>query len=220
MSHNQASVHTHTDTHTHTNTHAHKRTHTHTHACMHAQTHSHTHTHAQAQTQTHTHTHTQKHTQHIHAQCTHTHIHTNNVTCGVFSQQDPYGTAGDASDADVAEYRKQKVPLLAELLDMAKSASTMVMFDVRGPVGSSPFRLNATDQVVDVLKTSGIDLSKVVFLVCFLFLRSSIGGVAYEIVFNSSASWAATFRLQGYKCMLVIFMFPSSTKLRHGLQDL
>ena len=43
-----------------------------------------------------------------------------------------------------------------------------------------------------------------------LYVRSSIGGVAYVTVFNSSATWAATFRLQGYnyKCMLVIFAFP------------
>ena len=27
-------------------------------------------------------------------------------------------------------------------------------------------------------------------------------------VFNSSVTWAATFCLRGYKCMLVIFMFP------------
>ena len=35
------------------------------------------------------------------------------------------------------------------------------------------------------------------------FMRSSIGGVA--AVFNSSTTWAATFRLWGYKSMLVIF---------------
>ena len=28
----------------------------------------------------------------------------------------------------------------------------------------------------------------------------------YVTVFNSSATWAATFHLQGYKCMLVIFV--------------
>ena len=40
----------------------------------------------------------------------------------------------------------------------------------------------------------------------FFSLRSSIGGVAYVTVFNSSATWAATiFHLWGYKCMLVIF---------------
>ena len=42
----------------------------------------------------------------------------------------------------------------------------------------------------------------------FFFLRSSIGGVAYVAVFNSSATWAATFRLRGYKCMLAIVVFP------------
>ena len=41
------------------------------------------------------------------------------------------------------------------------------------------------------------------------FLRSFIGGVAYVTVFNSPATWAATFQaLRGYKCMLVIFVFP------------
>ena len=39
-------------------------------------------------------------------------------------------------------------------------------------------------------------------------LRSSIGGVVRVTVFNSSATWAATFHFRGYKCMLVIFMFP------------
>ena len=52
------------------------------------------------------------------------------------------------------------------------------------------------------------------------FLHSSIGGLAYVTIFNSSATWAATFCLWGYKCMLVIFMFPWSTELWHGLQDL
>ena len=37
-------------------------------------------------------------------------------------------------------------------------------------------------------------------------LRSFIGGVAYVTVFNSSATWA--FRFRGYKCMLVISVFP------------
>ena len=39
------------------------------------------------------------------------------------------------------------------------------------------------------------------------FMCSSIGGLAYVTVFNSSATWAGTLRLRGYKCMLVIFMF-------------
>ena len=47
---------------------------------------------------------------------------------------------------------------------------------------------------------------------CFIF-RSCIGGVAYVAVFNSSATWAATFRLRGYKRMLVIFALPSSREL-------
>ena len=47
-----------------------------------------------------------------------------------------------------------------------------------------------------------------VLLLCVFFLRSSVRGVAYVTVFNSSATRAATFRLQGYKCMLVIFVLP------------
>ena len=40
------------------------------------------------------------------------------------------------------------------------------------------------------------------------FLRSSVvGGVACVTVFNSSATWVATFRLEGY-ILLVIFVFP------------
>ena len=39
------------------------------------------------------------------------------------------------------------------------------------------------------------------------FLRSSTGGVAYVTVFNSSATWAATFRLRGYKsCACWLFL--------------
>ena len=51
-----------------------------------------------------------------------------------------------------------------------------------------------------ILKMTGLAFS--------FFLRSSIGGVAYVTVFNSSATWAATFHLRGYKCMLAIFVFP------------
>ena len=40
------------------------------------------------------------------------------------------------------------------------------------------------------------------------FLHSSIGGVAYVTVLYSPATWAATFRLRGYKYMLAIFVFP------------
>ena len=50
---------------------------------------------------------------------------------------------------------------------------------------------------------------------CFsFFLRSSIGRVAYMMVFNSPATWAATFRLRK-KCLFVVFcccFFP-----RHNL---
>ena len=44
-------------------------------------------------------------------------------------------------------------------------------------------------------------------LLLLIFLRSSIGGVAYVTIFNSAATWAATFRLRGFKGMLVIFVF-------------
>ena len=37
-------------------------------------------------------------------------------------------------------------------------------------------------------------------------MRSSTGGVGYVTVFNTSATWAATFRLRGYECMLVFFL--------------
>ena len=48
---------------------------------------------------------------------------------------------------------------------------------------------------------------KNIIMTVFFFLRSSLGGVAYVTIFNSSATWAATFYLRGYKCMLVIFVF-------------
>ena len=41
------------------------------------------------------------------------------------------------------------------------------------------------------------------FLSAFLHRR-----IAYVTVFNSSATWAATFRLRGDKYMPVIFVFP------------
>ena len=55
------------------------------------------------------------------------------------------------------------------------------------------------------MRSSPMQMGKYLFL---LLLRSSTGGVAYLTVFNSSATCASTFRLQGYKCMLVIFVFP------------
>ena len=50
--------------------------------------------------------------------------------------------------------------------------------------------------------------SQPIVMIFSFFLRSFIGGVAYVTVFNSLATWAATFRLRGYKCMLVIVVFP------------
>ena len=44
----------------------------------------------------------------------------------------------------------------------------------------------------------------IIFFSFFFLLRYSIEGVAYVTVFNSSGTWAATFRLRGYKCVLVI----------------
>ena len=41
-----------------------------------------------------------------------------------------------------------------------------------------------------------------------ILLRSSMGGVAYATVFNISATWAATFRLREYKCMLDTSVCP------------
>ena len=43
-------------------------------------------------------------------------------------------------------------------------------------------------------------------MTCGFFLRSSIGGVAYVTVFNSSVTWPATFRLRGYKCICWLFL--------------
>ena len=51
-------------------------------------------------------------------------------------------------------------------------------------------------------------MSNFVTLLLSFFVRYSIGGVVYVTVFNSSATWADTFHLRGYKCMPVIFRFP------------
>ena len=86
--------------------------------------------------------------------------------------------------------------LLLLLLLLLLSASDVDLFRICG---------------TDLLQASNVDFISDSF--SFFFLRSSIGGVAYVTVSNSSATWAATFRLRGYKCMLVIFVFPSSTEL-------
>ena len=45
------------------------------------------------------------------------------------------------------------------------------------------------------------------------FLRSSIGGVAYVTVFNSSVTWAATFRLRWQKGIVLNMYFGNMTVL-------
>ena len=54
-----------------------------------------------------------------------------------------------------------------------------------------------------------------------LLLRFSIGGVAYVTVFNSSATWAATFRLRGYKysaCWLFLcFRYPPNSDVDYRI---
>ena len=79
----------------------------------------------------------------------------------LFLQQDPFSTAGGVSDADLERYKRQKVPTLRDLLDIVKNASVVVMFDVREPVDSNPFKPNTTQRVTEVLNESGIDLEKV-----------------------------------------------------------
>ena len=79
----------------------------------------------------------------------------------LFLQQDPFSTAGSMSDADLERYKHQKVPTLRDLLDIVKNASVVVMFDVREPVDSNPFKPNTTQRVTEVLNQSGIDLEKV-----------------------------------------------------------
>ena len=69
---------------------------------------------------------------------------------------------------------------------------------------------NVAFETVSMLVSLAMALSHAFFL--SFFLRSSIGGVAYVTIYNSSATWAATIRLWGYKCMLVIFVFPQSTE--------
>ena len=59
---------------------------------------------------------------------------------------------------------------------------------------------------IDKQQVRELGVALIFFFFSFFLLRSSI---AYVTVFISSSTWAATFRLlQGYKCMLVILVFP------------
>ena len=76
-------------------------------------------------------------------------------------QQDPFDTASSVSDADLERYKQQKILTLRDLLDIAKNASVILMFDVREPVDSNPFKLNTTGLIIESLNQSGIDMEKV-----------------------------------------------------------
>ena len=69
---------------------------------------------------------------------------------------------------------------------------------------SMPVTLN---EPLSMLQVTNDATLRIFFFFFFFFCLPPIGGVAYVTVFNSSASWAATFNLRGYKCMLVIFVF-------------
>ena len=72
--------------------------------------------------------------------------------------------------------------------------------------------------VMSLLKKRSFLTACVCFLcvsVC-LFLRSSIGGVAYLTVFNPSATWAATFRLGGL-CVLILSLTVRSLQTVAGI---
>ena len=50
---------------------------------------------------------------------------------------------------------------MSELLDIAAQADTVVMFDLREPDPANPFAKNASELVIDVLKRSSLNISKV-----------------------------------------------------------
>lgn len=82
-------------------------------------------------------------------------------TIFIFLQTDPFSTASDVSDADRDKYKKQKVFLLEDLLQLAAKHDVVVMFDVRNPVESNPFRNRTMELVIQTLLNSTFNLTKV-----------------------------------------------------------
>lgn len=76
-------------------------------------------------------------------------------------QEDPFGTAGSLSDEDREMIRQQKIPTLAQFLDFANETNKAVMFDVRLPPWGHPYASSALDIVIQTVKNSSFDVSKV-----------------------------------------------------------
>ena len=83
----------------------------------------------------------------------------------------------------------------------------------RFPRGKQPDFVRAWHWDKKVIFSSGcpdmtfaVDWTTIIYLSIFCVPPSE--GVAYMTVFNFSATSAATFHLRGYKCLLVIFVFP------------
>ena len=70
----------------------------------------------------------------------------------------------------------------------------------------APRGLNAKLPAFDSHTACGVKLQLLASFFLSFFLCSSIGGVAYGTVFNSSYTWAATFRLRGGTCACWLFL--------------
>ncbi|KAK7090369.1 glycerophosphodiester phosphodiesterase domain-containing protein 5-like isoform X2 [Littorina saxatilis] len=82
-----------------------------------------------------------------------------------FLETDPFSTASDVSDADRDKYKKQKVFLLEDLLQLAAKHDVVVMFDVRNPVESNPFRNRTMELVIQTLLNSTFNLTKLYWII-------------------------------------------------------
>nr|KAG5697905.1 hypothetical protein BaRGS_026843 [Batillaria attramentaria] len=82
-----------------------------------------------------------------------------------FTEMDPFGTASELSSAEKELYENQSIPLLAQLMEIARNANMAVMFDVRIPSHDHPFFKSTVERVIDVVVKSGFNTSKLYWLV-------------------------------------------------------
>lgn len=82
----------------------------------------------------------------------------------ISSQRDPFGTVSSLSDVDRSRAQNQSVPSLAQFLEVAAQSSKLVLFDLRKPPSSHPYRdsyINSTLQVVqDHINSSLVTMAK------------------------------------------------------------
>lgn len=76
-----------------------------------------------------------------------------------FLKTDPFRSASELSEAEMETARNQTIPSLLQLLQLAKEHNVSVLFDLY-----SPDQENDTEDTVDVILSSGIDLNLILWL--------------------------------------------------------